>query len=269
MDKTVINFDFDKMLFKKINKAWGLSRATKELLFIVDQIKNGKIETSGEVTYVEGVQGAKLGSLNKSKDTKISWTNGYVNMSVLAQQYGSEIEHASESRTVEVPEIEFVTVEGDATTITFAEGRTPVADSLKFIYKAQGDMTKGTGYSVGAEASATTFAVSGNTITLPTGVFEKGDTVIVPYDFETTTGIRLDDKADAFSDDIYLVVQFLAEDPCTGLSYLVNHVTPKATVTNSVALEVGENGAEHAFEATGMVNPCSIDKTTSYLVLAN
>ena len=259
--------DFDKLILKSIERVHAYSREDSSLLFLMDQIKNGTIANSNDTVYAEGKQGVRLGAFDRNKAANFTASNGYVIASALATQLGSEVEVAGNDNKFIVHEVEYVkTTQESATTVTLKN--TPVTGSVKFIYEAQGDLTQGTKYGVATQASETAFAISGSTITLPTKTWSVGDTFIVCYEREVTVGKQIINSGDKYSGDVYLVIDMLAEDPCSGVSYLVQLIMPKAKVSGNFSIDIGDTPAEHPIEAESMLDVCSTEKELYRIVIA-
>lgn len=268
-----LTFDFDKLVLESIEQVHAYKQSTGELLFLMDEIKNGTITSGSEIVYAQGKNGVNLAAFDRNKTAGFSCSNGYVVASALAYQYGSAVEKASATNKFTIREVEYITVGAVADTVntTITLSYTPTATSPKFIYAANSDMSQGTQYArVASSATAEQFTITGSVITLPTGGAWTADSVvIVPYDREVTVGKRIKNEADKFPDEFKLVVDILASDPCAGGSkYLVQLIGEKAKSTASVELAIGDNVAEHALDIQFMSNPCNTDKTYFTVVCA-
>lgn len=259
------NFNFDKIIIETIERVHAYSRSDSRLLYMMDEIKNGTFEHSGDTIYAEGNRGVKLSAFDRNKAVKFTCTNGYVVASALASQLGTEVETASDDNKFVVKAVEYLTTT-DGTTVTL--NNTPVTGSVKYIYKANTDNTQGQGYSVGATSGADAFSITGSKITLPTGAFNAGDVVIATYDREVSVGKQIDNVADKSVDDVYFVVDMLGHDPCTDETFLVQAIMPKAHMSGTFSLEIGENPAEHNLEVDSLLDPCSTDKKLYRIVIA-
>lgn len=231
----------------------------------MDQIKNGSIENSNDTVYSEGKQGVRLSAIDRNKSEKFSCTNGYVVASVMASQLGTTVDTATTDNKFVVRDVEYLTVGSNATEVTLS--KTPIADSVKYIYKANKDNTQGEKFGVGTAASSDKFAISGNKITLPTDKFTENDVVIVVFDREVTSGKQIINSGDNYTGECYLVIDVLAEDPCSGVMYLAQHIMPKAKISGNFSISVGDNPAEHPMEAESMLDPCSLNKELSRWVI--
>jgi len=254
MALTAINFD--KLLVDKFLRVTGLSKSTSELKFIFDQIKDGNIENTEDKQYVTGVGGVNLAALKRNKAAKVSFNNAYLVMSAMAVQTGSAVEVASVENKFTVPMIDLKVV--DSVT-TAALSATPIASSLKYIYKANKDGTQGEKYTLAATtASATEFTLTGTAITLPTGIFAAGDRFIASYSTEKTVGKKISNNANVVSEDVYLIVEAICRDACnTNIMYYTKIVFSNASVDGNFNINVGDSPEPHAFSAESMLDPCS------------
>lgn len=243
------NVDFDKIVMLGIEEVYGFSRANGELRFAFDQVKSGELGGNNDVTYAEGKRGVRLATLKNNKTSNFSCENGYVIASALATQLGSEVEVASEDNKIKVRRAEYVVLGEDGTTLTLSAA--PVANSMKFVYLCNGDMTK-------KEAIAE-FTVADKVATLGSaGV--AGETYLCIYDEEVTVAKRIVNDGETFAEDVELVINMLGQDICSGVQYLVQCIMPKASVAGEWSFSLGNDPAVHNFSAEAMLDVCSVNK---------
>lgn len=254
---------FDKVVLDSFVQIACFNRTTGEVEALLDQIKDGNIENTSNQVKSTGLMGVVLNTLNRDKETKFTATNGYISMNTMGIQTGSGVEVASEDNVFIVPHYQFIEVGEDNTIVLEDTPVGKVGAEIPFIYKATSDLTQGDKYAIGATASAETFSldVTTKTITLPTGVFEKGDIVIVWYDREAKAGKKITNKSDTFSGTYKVIITALVHEVCdSNTLYLTKIAIPNAAIDGNFTIAVGGEPAVHNFAATAQTDVCSLDK---------
>ena len=117
---------------------------------------------------------------------------------------------------------------------------TPVEGSVKYIYAVENGAAS-TSYALDdTGASATTFSINGDEITLPTGLTGK---VFVEYQYESTSAVRVVNKASQFPEVCKAVIYVIFKDVCT------EEVISGKIVCNKCKLD--PSSVELALTATG------------------
>lgn len=265
--------DFDKLIIDSIDLATGFDIATGEVLFMMDEIKDGSIENASETVYLTGKNGARIGALDRNKTAKASFNNGFMVGGAIATQIGTAVTLATAGAKFTVPTFDILTVGDTPTTVTLTN--VPVGATgaeIKFIYKANKDGTQGEKYAIAATASATEFSLVPATkiITLPTGsVFDTGDRVIVFYDYEASVGKKYVNSGDKFAATVKLVLDLVLRDVCDNATiYHGKMIFDTAKVDGTFNIGVGDTPEAHAFSAEAISNICSTNKElwTWYIV---
>ena len=88
------------------------------------------------------------------------------------------------------------------------------------------------------------------------------------YDTDVSIGKKIINRGDKFAGNVKLVINFVAQDPCDGNKYLMQAIMPNAKVSGSFSLSAGDDPAVQNFEATAMLDVCSIDKELFTIVMA-
>lgn len=250
------NVDFDKIVMLGIEEVWGFSRANGELIFGFDQIKSGELSGANDTSYAEGKRGVRLATLKTNKTSSFTCENGYIIMSALAQQLGTEVEEASSSSKITVTRAEHIAVVDASSTKTLTLGGTPKGASLK-IYSTNSDKTKK------ALVSSEAYSISGTKVTLSgsgsEASAEAGDIYLCTYEEEVEVAKRIVNDGESFSEDVRLVINMLGQDICSGVQYLVQCIMPKASVSGEWSLSLGNDPAVHNFSAEASLDVCSTD----------
>lgn len=255
--------DFDKLIIESIDRLTVFDKTDGSILTIMDELKDGTIEGTQETTYGTGKSGVKLSSLDKNKGAKITGNNGYVIVSAWAAQMGANVEEASSTNKFAVPDIAYITVSDTEKIILPEKPVGAMGKEIPFIYKANSDKTQGERFAIAAVASATEFSLSPETkeLTLPTGVFVKGDVIIVPYDREAIVGKKLSNTAESFSKTGRAVLDITCADICDNAkkfhTILVMH---NAKLDGNWSLAVGTEPSQHPISLEAFQDPCNLSK---------
>lgn len=250
---------FDKLIIDSIDTVTALDKTTSEIVFIHDEIKEGTIESAGELSFGTGAHGKRVSSMHTNKTAKITYKNAYVVASSLAAKIGATVTEASTDNKFVVPDVQFVKVDvsGDETSATLKN--TPTVDSLKFVYIAQKDMTQGEKLVL-----TTDFTVSENKITFTETAKKKlnaGDVVIVPYEYEASVGKRISNDSEKYAKNVKLIVDLLLRDVCDNSQlYHAKMVYYNTAPDMNDTISIGDEPAVEDFSAEAMVDPCSSDK---------
>ena len=280
--------DFDKMIIESIDEVIAYDRATDEMLFMFDQIISGEITSEFETVYAEGRQGIQLAAFDRNKTAGFNCENGYVQAGAIAAQLGTAVEKGgtityevteafelkkgeTTAKLNQLPALEETSVEdgGETTTVSVPK--------VKYVYILSTDGSKKATYKIGDTASANdktftatyTAEVNGEdttpafvTVAIPSDLTEDGSVkILVQYDAETTVGQKIINAGDKYSNNVRLVINFVAQEPCGGNKYLMQCEMPNAKVSGNFSLSVGDSPSVQNFEATALLDACSINKT--------
>ena len=286
--------EFDKMIIESIDEVYCFDKETDDLLFFFDQIKSGEITSESDVVYAEGRQGVQLAAFDRNKTAGFTCENGYVQAGAIAVQLGSDLKNGTTS--YEVMETLDSATSGTpaAPTGVFTLSETPTSVTGVYLLGEDGTASKrlaSTAYSLSTKtltvSAITTYEVDNTTGTyyLVNGEYTTtepestyaGDMykavstypskVLVHYVSSTATGKKIINAGDKFSKNIKLVINFVAQDPCGGSKYLMQCVMPNAKASGTFSLSAGDDPAVHNFEASALLDVCSVDKELFYIVM--
>lgn len=247
-----------KYAFKKVRRIIINDLATKKHRVTLNDLKNFKISGSQDTIYAEGQEGAKLAAFDVNKVSSISAENGTVDEGYLALQVGSEVVKVTNSSDILIRE-EF-DIKGEETSVVLkykATGAT--GNEVRYIYKADSNGIPSESFTQNSEVSATAFKYdpSSKTITLPTGVFKAGDTVIVDY-YPTFSEIEeIANDADKFSMSGEVIVDAWFTDLCTESDVPLQLYLPKGKVSGAIDLSIGDQAAVQGIEIEALTSGCA------------
>lgn len=110
--------------------------------------------------------------------------------------------------------------------------------------------------------------ITGATLTAFLVAATKDTSYLAVYDTKVAVGKKIVNRGDRFAGNVKLVINFVAQDPCSGNKYLMQAIMPNAKVSGSFSLAAGDDPAVQNFEATAMLDICSIDKELFTIVMA-
>lgn len=209
-------FDLNNFVIDRIVRGVALSQKDDSVLFSINQIQNASLNCASESTDAVDALGTPIATFYRAKSAEFSAENALFDMQLMATQLGTKKKVADASAKITVPAME---------TFTVAEGgkydlkHTPKAAPTE-IYALNGDSTFGVKYTKATAASAAEFAISGKSISLPTGL-AVGTEMFVMYEYETENAVEVVNSATEFPVGCKFVMEVLGCDVCdqTNLIY--------------------------------------------------
>jgi len=234
------------------------------LSFRMTDLQDANWANEQETYYATGLNGARIGSADRNKYSRITVNNGAVVDGVIAAQTGSEWE----TRTVVLENYldDLVTSDGASITLTYkAIGDTGA--EVKYVYACGTDGVASQKFQQAAAASATEFSYAADTgiITLPTGMFKAGDKVVVEYDISIQNAKKLTNMTNKFSSRGKMIARAWVQDPCSSKSYPARIIFDNAKVSGNFELATGEDFAAQNVEFESMQS-CSSAKLWDFIV---
>ena len=208
-------FDLNNFVIDRIVRGVALSQKDDSVLFSINQIQNASLNCASESTDAVDAMGTPIATFYRAKSAEFSAENALFDMNLMATQLGTTKKVASAASKITVPAMENFT----ATSGTYTLKHTPKAAPAE-IYALNGDSTFGTKYTKATSASATSFAIDGATITLPTGL-EANTEMFVMYEYEASQAVEVVNSATQYPVGCKFVMEVLGCDVCdqTNLVY--------------------------------------------------
>lgn len=217
-----------------------------------------------ETYYATGLNGARIGSADRNKYSRLTVNNGAIVDGVIAAQSGSDWE----TGTIVMENFldDLTTSNGTSVTLTHkavgAEG-----SEVKFIYACGSDGVASEKYEQAAAASDTAFSYDDTTgvVTLPTGKFSAGDKVVAEYDISISNAKKLTNMTNKFSSRGTMQAQAWVQDPCSSKSYPARLIMDNAKVSGNFEIATGTDFAAQNVEFESMQS-CSSAKLWDFIV---
>lgn len=209
-------FDLNNFVIDRIVRGVALSQKDDSVLFSINQIQNASLNCASESTDAVDALGTPIATFYRAKSAEFSAENALFDMQLMATQLGTKKKIASSASKITVPAMEtFTVVEGGKYDLKHTPKVAPTE-----IYALNGDSTFGVKYAKGTAASVAEFAVSGKSISLPTGI-AVGTEMFVMYEYETENAVEVVNSATEFPVGCKFVMEVLGCDVCdqTNLIY--------------------------------------------------
>ena len=228
------------------------SRTDSTCLSILDEVKNVSLENSEDSSDVTGKNENVLFTIKKNKAVSCSGTSGYISGNLLTLQTGSDAVKGK----MNIRKREVINFAKDATEVTLSEKPvgTAGAEVLSLLITV-GDVT--TKFKQATAASATAFALSDKTITLPTDIATADGAVEVVYEFEAD-GASIGNSADTYGKTTHTFINCLGKNTCDEV-YQIQIEIYRADWTSNFTFDMGGDGTEHPFEFKSLVDKCNGD----------
>lgn len=247
-----------KYAFKKVRRIIINDLATRKHRVTLNDLKNLKINGSQDTVYAEGQDGAKIAAFDVNKVASITAENGTVDEGYLAMQVGSEVVKITNGSGILIRE-EFDIKDGASTVVLSYKPSGVVGNEVRYIYKADANGIPSEAYTQNASESATEFSYAPDTktITLPTGIFKAGDTVIVDYYPVFKEYEEIANDAHKFSMAGEVVVDAWFTDLCSEKDVPLQLYLSKGRISGTVDLSAGDQAAVQAIEIEALTKSCS------------
>lgn len=248
--------NINELILDRVRYATLHDLATDEMTMRLTSVEDGSLQTSAEGQELTDAVGALITTIYRSKRAQFSGTNSLLSMDLLAAQYGADKEIATSAAKINMPVAEIVTIESEGNALKATLKHTPVANSVRYIYKLENKQIAEK-YTSGESASATAFVISGKVITPPTGL-AAGDKLFVEYEFASQTANKVENRASNFPQAGKLVIYVLFRNICNeNEKYAGVIVCPKAKIDpESVEVNLTAEG-KHPFVFNMMQDYCA------------
>ena len=237
-------FDLNNFVIDRIVRGVALSQKDDSVLFSINQIQNASLNCASESTDAVDALGTPIATFYRAKSAEFSAENALFDMNLMATQLGTKKNVAAAGNKVTVPAMESFTVTEEKTyTLKHAPKVAPTE-----IYALNPDSTFGVKYSKaeGTSATAEAFAVSGSTISLPTGL-EKDVEMFVIYEYETESAVEVVNSATNFPVGCKFIMEVLGCDVCDQTTLVYAYVIfPNFKISPDFDWSIATDGA-HPF----------------------
>lgn len=250
----------NELILDKVRSLIFTDLADGSVIGRLTKLEDPSLQTAAEGEEVTDAQGALITKIFRAKTGRFEATNSLLSIDLLAQQYGTEKEVASETSTIVTPCEETLTVVDGKITLS----HTP-SNTIKYIYKLENG-TLAEKYVVGTAASATEFAINGAEITVPTDVTGK---IYVEYEYEATSAVRVVNNTENFPEAVGVKVFAIFKDMCNeNIKYAGSIVAKKGKIDPSSIDTAFTATGKHSFAIDFMKDYCDEDADLFSVIIA-
>ena len=199
-------FIFDDMLIDRCLEI-VFRNAKGEVLGGLNQVTDFSINQTSETKDKTDAQGTLLKRFFTSKNVEVSGTSALPSLSLIALINGTTKDVASDSNTMLLPSIEQYAASASPVTLKY----TPVGDISVVGLTGSGVPDPALNYTLGAQADAGVYSISGNQVTLPT---DCADRVQITYRYEAQSAVAVTDKSKGFPKTCEMLAKVLVCEAC-------------------------------------------------------
>lgn len=237
---------FDNYVIDKVLRLTEVGLTSEEVNWTMTSIESPNWEFTGEAVEKNDAHGVLLASFDTAKGVGFSGEGSLLSAPMLAAQRGAQLEDGA-TAAVKGETFEVVDVKDGVATLSHTPSKTP-----KYVYEITKEKGVGEKYQIGLEGGD--WAISEAEIAVPTTY--EGKRVGVYYEYTTTTGLKITDKADEYATAAKYIVNVLVRDMCNqDLKRACTIVFPKAKIDNNVSINMTTEGT-HPFSFKALADYC-------------
>lgn len=253
-------FTLDDIVIDRIQMAVA-EKSDGTLLYTLTQLNEATIETTSETKEATSADGSLIKKFYQAKNGTFTATNAMINLNVIAAASGVDKEVGAASKKIQLPKIEVVK-KGTAS-ITLSSG---LVEGTVRVNALGNNGAMGKAYTLSTSgASATSFAISGSTLTLPTD--ETAERFVVKYERKEENAVKITNSSDKFPGTVKLTLKALAVDPCepdTVRSLYI--IIPSFQVSPDLTITLSTEGTLD-YSGDMQISYCSADKELYTIVM--
>ena len=254
-------FDLNNFVIDRIVRGVALSQKDDSILFSINQIQNASLNCASESTDAVDAMGTPIATFYRAKSAEFSAENALYDMNLMATQLGTTKKVGSSTSKITVPAMESFTATGTEYKLKHVPKVAPTE-----IYALNGDSTFGTKYTMATAASATEFAITGQTITLPTGLAANAE-MFVMYEYETENAVEVVNSATNFPVGCKFIMEVLGCDVCDQTNLVYAYVIfNNAKLSPDFDWSIATDGT-HPFSMKAQQAYCDKDKRLFSIVI--
>lgn len=207
------DFNPNELVLERVRSVEEYDPATKELVGRYTQIEEPTLNFTTEENEVVDALGAPIMTFYRADRGTFSFSNSLFSLDLLASQFGSEKEVASEGSEITMPVSEVLPISAEnKVVLTYTPVGTTGAE-IQYVKVINEDNTFGETYEISASPAEGKFTldVESKTITLPTGVTGR---VFVNYEKESSTAVKVAKSVGKETEVRTLLIYGIFHDPC-------------------------------------------------------
>lgn len=243
-----------KYALKKTRSIRIYDIATGKHKVTLNDLKTVQWTDGQETVYADGANGTHLAAFDEKKVTNLKATNGSIETGYIAMTVGNNETIVKNGTDILLREEHTVDSTSEITLKHKASGE--AGSEIKFIYQTDVNGNPAKEFVQGSAATATEFKYAADTgvLTLPTGAFQKGDTVIVDYCPKFSEYTEIANDADKFSATGKVVVDAWFTDLTTEKDVPLQIVLPKGKISGTMDMSFGDQAAVQNIDIEGVTS---------------
>lgn len=257
-------FTLDDIVIDRIQMAIA-EKSDGTLLYTLTQLSEASIETTAESKESRSAEGSLIKKFYQGKAGTFNATNAMINLNVISAASGTDKVIGTSNAMIRMPKI--LIVKKGTLTVDLVDGtnETLVAGTVK-VNALGNNGAMGKAYTLASTtASATEFALSGNTLTLPTD--STADRFVVKFDRNAANAIKITNSSDKFPDTVKLTLKALAVDPCEPDTLRSCYIIiPSFQVSPELTITLTTEGTLD-YKGDMQISYCSADKELYTIVM--
>ena len=255
-------FDMNNFVIDRVVRGIALSQTDDSVMFSLNQITNPSLSCSSDSTDAVDALGTPIATFYRAKNAEFSAENAIFDMNLMATQSGTTKQVASDQEKIVSPAFETIDIDGSA---TYTLNHVPL-EEIKNVYALNGDGTLGTVFTKSTSASASNFAISGSTLTPPTGL-KNGDQLFVIYEYEAAQAVSVTNSAVNFPKGCKLVLEVLGCDVCDSTKLVFAYlIFPNFKISPDFDWNIQTDGT-HPFSGKAMQDYCDKEKKLFTMII--
>jgi len=232
-----MKFNPNEVVFEKIRYIETFDPTTKQLISRLTNVKEPTLNFTSEGTQVTDAQGAEIVTFYNAAQGTLSYTNAIHSFDLLAEQFSSDKNVASEDKKIVAPVSEIIEIADSKVTLKYVPVGTAGAE-IKYVQLINDENEFGETLEVSATIAEGKFTINAEDRTL---TFHSGTTgrVIVDYEAEMSEAISLTKTTDSMPPVRTLHVHCYFRNKCdNNIKYIGVISFPRAQIDIS-SVDVG------------------------------
>ncbi len=232
-----MKFNPNEVVFEKIRYIETFDPTTKQLISRLTNVKEPTLNFTSEGTQVTDAQGAEIVTFYNAAQGTLSYTNAIHSFDLLAEQFSSDKNVASEDKKIVAPVSEILEIADSKVTLKYVPVGTAGAE-IKYVQLINDENEFGETLEVSATIAEGKFTINAEDRTL---TFHSGTTgrVIVDYEAEMSEAISLTKTTDSMPPVRTLHVHCYFRNKCdNNIKYIGVISFPRAQIDIS-SVDVG------------------------------
>ena len=259
-------FKLDDIVIDRIVMATA-EKTDGTLLYTLTQLSEATIEITAEAKESRDARGSLIKKFYQGKSGTFTATNAMLNLNMLAASSGNDKQVAGAGDLM-IQQPRILVVKQGTSTVSLVNANTNetlVAGSVR-VYELGNNGALGKAYTLGTEsATASTFIITGTTLTLPTD--STAEKFVVKYEKKSDNSVKIVNSSTKFPDTVKLTLKVLAIDPCEPdvlrEAYIV---IPSFQVSPEVSITINTEGTLD-YSGDLQVAYCSGDQELYYIIM--